>query len=465
MRFCKLLVLTFFALAAAGVAVSQQPPGGGKGGFGKGGKGKGGPADLMTLFQNPQVRAELKLSDEQLARLPAAELKSLAEVLSAGQVQRLRQIYLQQKGVVAYLEGDVQKELKITPDQAKSIKAVLDAQAKQQQEGGLDPQTMQAIQKETKAKIEAALTAAQKTAWTALVGQPFQLAGGGFGGGGGKGPQIPMAKMVELVEAALPDKAPAKPKQPRKLLIYSKTAGFRHPSIEIGVKALSMMGRKTGAYESYSTEDESYFLPDKLKGYDGVFMVSTTGDFLRPAVADAKDRQAKEEVYRKSLVEFIESGKGLMGLHAATDSYPKNWPLYANVIGAGFQSHPWTKLVPIKNLDPKNPINAALDGKDFQADDEIYQFRLNTALPTQLHFLMELDADKMGADAARGNRGEKGPYPVSWIANYGKGRVYYCSLGHKEQIFWNPVVLKHYLAGIQFALGDLVADATPSAKR
>src|SRR5262249_3662105 len=159
------------------------------------------------------------------------------------------------------------------------------------------------------------------------------------------------------------------------------------------------------------TEDESYFEPAKLKEFDGVFMVSTTGDFLRPTGADAKERTAREEVLRKSLVDFVSGGKGLMGLHAATDSYPKNWPLYASLIGGGFNGHPWTKRVPVKNLDPSNPVNASLAGKDFEADDEIYQFRLDTAQPTHLRFLLALDVVKMGPDAARGNRKTAGPYP------------------------------------------------------
>jgi type 1 glutamine amidotransferase len=467
MRLHRMTAIVLFSLAATGMALSQ-PPAQPKGG--PGGKGKGGPdTSYIGLFQNPQVRAELKLTDDQLAKLPAASLAALADIFDAQQLKRLRGIYLQQKGNAAYLEADIKKELKITSAQANSIQAALDEQTKAQaaliEAGGFDPAKMQELQKSTTAKIQGALTQDQKTAWTSLVGQPFQLAGGfGGKGGGGKGNLPAFAKMIELAEAAIPDKAPAKPKQPRKLLIYSKTTGFRHSSIELGVRTLTALGEKTGAFKSYATEDESIFEREKLKTFDGVFMVSTTGDFLRPSGASGKDRDAREEVLRKSLVDFVSSGKGLMGLHAATDSYPKSWPLYANIIGGGFQSHPWTKLVPVKNVDPNNPVNASLDGKDFEVDDEIYQFRLDTAKATQLRYLLVLDVAKMGPDAARGNRQTSGPYPVSWIANVGKGRVYYNSLGHREQIFWNPQVLKHYLAGIQLALGDLEADATPTAK-
>src|SRR4029077_1295429 len=120
--FGRLFILVSFALAAAGLALSQQP-------VQPGGKGKGGQAvDPMSLFQNPQVRAELKVSDQQLAKLPAASLKALAEVLDAKQLQRLRGIYLQQKGDAAFLEADVKTDLKISQDQAKAIQAALDEQ-------------------------------------------------------------------------------------------------------------------------------------------------------------------------------------------------------------------------------------------------------------------------------------------------------------------------------------------------
>ena len=112
-------------------------------------------------------------------------------------------------------------------------------------------------------------------------------------------------------------------------------------------------------------------------------------------------------------------------------------------------------------LTPNSPINAAFGGKGFEITDEIYVFRADTALPTDRRYLLTLDETKM--DTAKGKRTD-GRYPISWIANYGKGHTFYCSLGHNDFIYWNPAILKHYLAGIQFALGDLDADATPASK-
>lgn len=267
-------------------------------------------------------------------------------------------------------------------------------------------------------------------------------------------------QMIEKVKQALPDKAPAQPKEKRKILIFSKTAGFRHGSIAIGAKAIILMGDQTGAYTAHHTEDEAFFEPEKLKTFDAVFMLNTTGDCLKPKGGDPKEGQAREELLKKSLADFVAGGKGLIGVHSATDTYHR-WKEYNQMMGGTFAGHPWHTKVPVKNLEPKNPVNAAFNGADFDITDEIYQFRADTALPTDRKFLLSLDTQKM--DVSKGNR-KDGLYPVSWVGTFGKGRTFYCSLGHREEIFWNPVILKHYLAGIQYALGDLEADANPTSK-
>jgi len=273
----------------------------------------------------------------------------------------------------------------------------------------------------------------------------------------------PAAKFIDRIKKALPDEAPAKPKQRRKLLIFSRTAGFRHSSIPVGVKAITMMGDKTGAYLAHHSEDESIFEPEKLKTFDAVLMLNTTGDCLRPRGLSKEKADQREEELKKSLVDFVSGGKGLAGVHSATDTYHR-WKEYNKMMGGVFDGHPWTKKVPIKNLEPKHPLNAAFGGKDFEIDDEIYQFKLTTALPTERKFLLALDPSKM-TDAKKGNRKEEGPYPVSWVSTYGKGRTFYCSLGHKEEVYCNPAILKHYLAGLQYVLGDHDVDATPTARK
>jgi type 1 glutamine amidotransferase len=274
----------------------------------------------------------------------------------------------------------------------------------------------------------------------------------------GKGPN---PDQVKQVEQALPAAAPAKPKKERNVLVFSKTAGFRHSSIPLGVRAITLLGDKTGAFTAFATEDESYFEPEKLKKFDAVFMLNTTENVFRPKTGTKEEQDKREEELKKSLHDFVSNGGGLIGVHAATDTY-KNWPEYNKMMGGAFVSHPWHKKVPVKVSDPASPVNAMFDGKDFEIADEIYMFRDDTARPTERRFLLEMDIAKMDPKDQAGGKRKDGTYPISWINTYGKGRVFYCSLGHREEIFWNPTILKHYLAGIQYALGDLEADATPA---
>ncbi len=270
-------------------------------------------------------------------------------------------------------------------------------------------------------------------------------------------------KDVEKVEEALPTEAPAKPKAKRNILIFSKTAGFRHSSIELGTRAITLMGDKTGAYAAFATEDESYFEPEKLAKFDAVFMLNTTEDLFKPKTGSNEEKAKRESELKASLLDFVKSGKGLIGIHSATDTY-KGWKEYNEMMGGAFVSHPWHKKVPVKLTDPKSPVNAAFDGKDFEIADEIYMFRDDTAKPTDRRYLLEMDISKMDQKDQDGGKRKDGKYAISWISTFDKGRTFYCSLGHREEIYWNTTVLKHYLAGIQYALGDLDADATPSEK-
>ncbi len=270
-------------------------------------------------------------------------------------------------------------------------------------------------------------------------------------------------KDVEKVEKALPTEAPAKPKAKRNVLIFSKTAGFRHSSIELGTRAITMLGDKTGAYTAFATEDESYFEPEKLAKFDAVFMLNTTEDVFKPKAGSSEEKTKRETELKASLLDFVKSGKGLIGIHSATDTY-KGWKEYNQMMGGAFVSHPWHKKVPVKLTDPKSPVNAAFDGKDFEIADEIYMFRDDTAKATDRRFLLEMDIAKMDQKDKDGGKRKDGTYAISWISTFGKGRTFYCSLGHREEIFWNTAVMKHYLAGIQYALGDLDADATPTEK-
>jgi type 1 glutamine amidotransferase len=270
------------------------------------------------------------------------------------------------------------------------------------------------------------------------------------------------AELVERIREALPAKAPVAPKQPRKVLIFTKTNGFRHDSIPAGAEALKLLGEQTGAYTSVHSEDDAMFEPETLAQFDAVFMVNTTGEVFRPREmpSDAAEREAamaREARLQESLLKFVESGKGLAGIHAATDTY-RDWRAYNDLMGGAFLSHPWHEQVPVRLLGKDHPLNRVFGGQGFMIVDEIYQFRNDTASTKERRMLLSLAPDWPGL--SRGERDDDF-YAISWIDTHGKGRVFYCSLGHRDEIYYNPVVLEHYLAGFQFVLGDLEADADP----
>ncbi len=138
---------------------------------------------------------------------------------------------------------------------------------------------------------------------------------------GGPQNQVPNPADVQAMMAALPDKAPATPKQPRKVLVLGKAAGFVHSSIPLGARTIEEMGKKTGAWSSTITYDAADINEANLKQYDAIVLVSTTGEFL-----DDPNDAAATAARRKALLDFVRGGKGLAGLHAASDSYHRTAP-------------------------------------------------------------------------------------------------------------------------------------------
>jgi len=283
----------------------------------------------------------------------------------------------------------------------------------------------------------------------------------------GPQPTTPRESDVTKVEAVLPESAPAKPQKARKVLIFGHAGGFVHSSIPLGCKTVELLGKKTGAYDSVISFDPALF--DKpLDEFDGIVLVSTTGDFLN----DRTDKE-KSEKRRQALLSFVEGGKGIVGIHAAADAY-YDWLPYGEMMGGYFSRHerPDEKIA-VVNEDPKNPINATFDGNGFEFADEIYRFlpdpkSLSFGRPpagakqvydrSKLHILLSIDASKHNNPPAGAD------LPVAWCHEVGKGRVFYCSLGHNEFVYYNPMIQKYYLAGIQYALGDLQADDKPGEK-
>lgn len=244
----------------------------------------------------------------------------------------------------------------------------------------------------------------------------------------------------------------AKSQKPRKVLIYSRTTGFRHSSIEAGAAMLKLVGEKTGAYSAVHTEDEAMINDAELAKYDVLLMLSTTNN----PISTPKARAAFEK--------FMASDKGLVGIHAATDCH-KNWPNYLEAMGGIFDGHPWGAgdHVTLYNECPEHPC-AKMVPQGFVIRDEIYQYKDDKHF-TRDKMRVLLSLDLSGKNMMKRNMKRKdNDYAVSWLRSYTGSKVFYTNLGHNEDTYFNPVAMQHILTGIQYACGDIEADATPSAK-
>jgi type 1 glutamine amidotransferase len=427
-----------------------------------------------------------------------------------------------------------------------------------------------------------ALTQEQLTAGlNAAMPAPAFPAGGGGRGQQGQN-QTPNPEHVQAMLAALPATAPAKPKQPRKVLVLGKAAGFVHSSIPLAARTIEEMGKKTGAWTTTITYDSADINEANLKQYDAVFLDSTTGAFL-----DDPNDAAATAARRKALLDFVRGGKGLAGIHAATDSYhqsrpaaetaaaapagraagpggapagrgggrggagtlvaaqfvaqgdknadqkisreefagladawytkidtagsgrvtqadfpqrfaavmpapaappapvpgdngqapatqlgPDNqmgtWPEFNTMIGGFFKFH-WNdgQTINVKVDDPNSPLTAMFKGKpQLVIVDETYTMGRDTYSRKNLRVLTSIDYAKMSDKdkAKEQNPRADGDYALSWIRREGKGRVFYEAHGHNEKNYAVPQLLEHVLAGMQYALGDLQADDSPSQK-
>jgi type 1 glutamine amidotransferase len=373
---------------------------------------------------------------------------------------------------------------------------------------------------------------------------------------------------VQSMQAALPSSVPAKPKAARKVLVLSSCSGFVHSCIPLVDRTVEELGTKTKAWTTTVSYDPADINSTNLAKFDVVFLNNTTGAFL-----DEPNDPAATAARKAALLAFVRGGKGLVGVHAAADSYHQNqgatpggaraatppspagaplaaqmiaqgdksgdgkldaaeltavadawfdkmdsektgkiassafaqryatlmppappraampapgapaqgrpgrdtqmatWPDFNRMIGGYFKWH-WLDPTHIdyKIDDPKSPLTKMfVNAMPFSLDDETYTFSVNadSYSRTNLHVLTSIDFAKMsGTEKAKQDfPREDDDYGLSWIRREGKGRVFYEAHGHNEKIYSIKTMLEHIAAGIQYAMGDLAADDSPSQKR
>ena len=227
-----------------------------------------------------------------------------------------------------------------------------------------------------------------------------------------------------------------------------------------------MLGIKTGAYETTVTEDPFCFEAKNLKKYDAVVLNNTCSKRpRRDLILDALEEDTKlseEQAKIKAaeleadLIKYVKKGGGLMVCHGAIVMQNNSMP-FSEMVGGSFDYHPKQQEITLELAEPDHPLLKAFEGKAFVHIDEPYLFN-NAYSKKNFHPLLYMDTDKL--------EGKKKPIEeniryVSWIKKHGRGRVFYVSLSHNAQSFENKQLLKFYLDGLQYVLGDLKCDDSP----
>lgn len=270
----------------------------------------------------------------------------------------------------------------------------------------------------------------------------------------------------QVIDAAVPSRAPAKPTQPKRLLVMTRQmrdgAPVQGPSfaaLPAQNYALERMGQRTGAFEAVVSDDIEMFRPGTIDQFDAICFCNSLGVLF-------DDPELKQ-----SLLDFVAGGKGLIGIHdglATFVQWPRydEWPEFGQMLGGTENGgHPWEGEMTIKVDDRESPLTAMFDGELFTVRDQAFQLQEPT-LRDRLRVLVSIDADRMPPPrrAFFKTRVEDRDFPMSWIKTHGKGRVFFSAFGHSDFAFWDPKMLAHFLAGFQYALGDLPADDRPSAQ-
>lgn len=283
----------------------------------------------------------------------------------------------------------------------------------------------------------------------------------------------PSDEEAKKIIAAAPAKARVEPAKPRKLLVFSRAYGYVHSSIPYGEVAFKAMADKTKAFEVVCTTDADMFLPDNLKQFDAIVFNNTNEEIFLPenykdlTGADKEAADKKDAALKLSFVNYLKNGGGLAVTHAGVASF-RQWPEFGEIIAARFDNHPWVSgtEVTMKIEEPGHPLAAAFkDLKEprFTIKDETYQVKENYSRD-KVRVIVSIDTEKTNMKLDGVHRTD-GDFAITWVKPYGKGRVFYCAIGHDHPLFWNPMILQHYMDGIQFALGDLKADMTPVARK
>lgn len=271
---------------------------------------------------------------------------------------------------------------------------------------------------------------------------------------------------VKKIEKIAPSAPEVHPDKKHKVLVFDRFTGFNHWVTPHTTEVIKILGDKSGAYKTLVSKDPFIFETKNLKEYDAVVLNNNCSvgprrnQFLDMLDEDTdlseEQKEKKAAELENNLIEFVKDGGGLMVIHGAIVMQNNSMP-FSEMIGGSFDYHPPQQEVVLELVDADHPLVAAFDGKPFVHVDEPYLFK-NAYAQKNFRPLLYMDTSKL--------TGNNKPFDerikyVSWIKRHGNGRVFYASPSHNAQSFEDERMLKFFLDGAQYILGDLNCDDSP----
>jgi type 1 glutamine amidotransferase len=212
-----------------------------------------------------------------------------------------------------------------------------------------------------------------------------------------------------------------------KVLIFSKTNGYHHKSIVVGIEAIKKLGEQNN-FIADATEDSTFFTTGNLQQYKAIIFLSPTGNVLG-------DEQ------KRAFEDYIHKGGGFVGVHAATDC-EYGWAWYAKMIGAQFESHPKQQQAKVIVVNKKH-ISTKMLPATWERFDEWYNYK---NINPNIKVLLKLDETSYTGGKNGAN------HPIAWYQAFEGGRMFYTALGHTDESYSEPLFLQHLLGGIKYAM-------------
>jgi type 1 glutamine amidotransferase len=264
-------------------------------------------------------------------------------------------------------------------------------------------------------------------------------------------PRLIRYLLILTVSVGLANATLAREKK-RRLLVIGQSKGYQHESISTAMATLYNLGRSSGLWDTYFRTDCTAITKKRLK-----WGAKNLDAF--DAVAFFTDGELDMDAGQKAdLLSFVrDDGKGFIGIHSAAITF-LSWPEYRKMLGGSFDGHPWGQFdAPLVVEDPAFPGMRHLP-RTFTLADEIYQIKDFSR--NNVRVLLRLDASKVDLTRKGVHRTDR-DFAVMWARNYGKGRVLYNGLGHREDVWERPEIRKMWLELVQWSMGAIPGDATP----